>query len=185
MGGGVCFGAYDRDGVYPHPDYGTGSGATFSRYCRGIVGIGAVIFASFITVIPALANGLLGKTARHPPGKRIHLPVLDWFGGLVQAGVKRWAIFLTQHQILTLTMVGVVAGATVWASTYFLPKLEYLPEGNRNFLFGIVFPPPGYNLKTMVDIASRVENQVKPYWASAASQRPEMVKNQQFPKTEN
>ena len=124
-----------------------------------------------ITVIPALANRLLRKTGGHGPTTKLRIPLLDWFGGLVQAGVKRWAIFLTQHQAIALIMVGVVAISTIWASSYFLPKLEYLPEGNRNFLFGIVFPPPGYNLKTMTEIASRVESQVKPYWANAPSQK--------------
>ena len=38
-----------------------------------------------------------------------------------------------------------------------LPKLEYLPEGNRNLIFGIMLPPPGYNLATLTEIAERVE----------------------------
>ena len=45
-----------------------------------------------------------------------------------------------------------------------IPALEYLPEGNRNFIFGIIFPPPGYNLDTMREMAGRVESAVKPLW---------------------
>ncbi len=36
---------------------------------------------------------------------------------------------------------------------YFLmPKTEYLPEGNREILFGILLPPPGYNLAELEHI---------------------------------
>ena len=42
-----------------------------------------------------------------------------------------------------------------------LPKIEYLPEGNRNLIFGVMMPPPGYNLQTLTEIAEKVENKVK------------------------
>ena len=48
----------------------------------------------------------------------------------------------------------------------FLPKLEYLPEGNRNLVLGVLLPPPGYNLKTTTDIAEKVEKAVRPLWVS-------------------
>ncbi|MEM9684685.1 MAG: efflux RND transporter permease subunit, partial [Pseudomonadota bacterium] len=41
----------------------------------------------------------------------------------------------------------------------------YLPEGNRNLVIGITFPPPGYNLATMTAIAENVEDEVKPHIA--------------------
>ena len=63
-----------------------------------------------------------------------------------------------------------------------IPKLEYLPEGNRNFVFGMLFPPPGYNLETMQEIAGRVEGAVKPLWASETG--PESEPGQP-PKIEN
>lgn len=56
-----------------------------------------------------------------------------------------------------------VAGYLAWAN---LPKLEYLPQGNQNLVFGIVLPPPGYNLQTMPDIATDVEGSIRQLWAS-------------------
>ena len=47
-----------------------------------------------------------------------------------------------------------------------LPKIEYLPEGNRNLIFGVMLPPPGYNLQTLTEIAEKVENKVKHLWAT-------------------
>ena len=55
---------------------------------------------------------------------------------------------------------------TVLTTASFLPKLEYLPEGNRNLIFGLLVPPPGYNLRTTSMIAEKMENGLRKYWAS-------------------
>ena len=57
-------------------------------------------------------------------------------------------------------MVGVSAGLTwlMW------PKVEYLPTGNRNLVFGIVLPPPGYNLDQLMALGETVEKGLEPYW---------------------
>ena len=56
----------------------------------------------------------------------------------------------------------VAAAGLAWK---FLPKLEYLPEGNRNLIFGIIIPPPGYNLRTTSEIAEAIEQATRPHWA--------------------
>jgi HAE1 family hydrophobic/amphiphilic exporter-1 len=43
-----------------------------------------------------------------------------------------------------------------------VPKAEYLPEGNREMLLGILLPPPGYNLKELTHIAENVEEDILP-----------------------
>jgi HAE1 family hydrophobic/amphiphilic exporter-1 len=45
-----------------------------------------------------------------------------------------------------------------------MPKTEYLPEGNRNLVFAILLPPPGYNLDQMIDVGRRIEADLAPYW---------------------
>ncbi|MGI9464734.1 MAG: efflux RND transporter permease subunit, partial [Aestuariivirgaceae bacterium] len=45
-------------------------------------------------------------------------------------------------------------------------KLEYLPNGNRNLVFVSLIPPPGYNLATMAEIATRFEDATRPLWAT-------------------
>lgn len=44
------------------------------------------------------------------------------------------------------------------------PPTEYLPEGNRNLVFCILLPPPGYNLDHMIAIGREVEAELAPYW---------------------
>ncbi|MCR9115309.1 MAG: efflux RND transporter permease subunit, partial [Rhodobacteraceae bacterium] len=57
-----------------------------------------------------------------------------------------------------------IAGGAAFASLTFLPRLEYLPEGNRNLVFGLIIPPPGYNLDTTQTIAERIETVARPLW---------------------
>lgn len=49
--------------------------------------------------------------------------------------------------------------------TYLMwPKVEYLPNGNRNLVFGILLPPPGYNLDELTRLGESVEAKLRPYW---------------------
>ncbi len=118
-----------------------------------------------VTVIPALSRRLLQFEVKEP-GSGIRLFGFDQFArgfiwlllGLTRAVVR--------SKPLALAIIVLVTSATVFGTWRFLPSLEYLPEGNRNFVFGRIQPPPGYNLATMTAIAERLETTVRPHWAS-------------------
>ncbi|MEO1313485.1 MAG: efflux RND transporter permease subunit, partial [Pseudomonadota bacterium] len=116
-----------------------------------------------VTVIPALSSRLLGRGAT----KTLPLPGIDHlarlFGWLVMAYVRMTVRF----RGIGLIMVALIGGAAATAAVVFLPKLEYLPEGNRNLVFGLIIPPPGYNLQTTETIAQRIENVARPMWEAA------------------
>jgi hydrophobic/amphiphilic exporter-1 (mainly G- bacteria), HAE1 family len=123
-----------------------------------------------VTVIPALANRLLGNAGQ---GRHVRLPLIDplarWFVaavmGFTRAVVGNRALAIGMVLLVTLT-----AGLSAWT---FLPKLEYLPDGNRNLVFGIILPPPGYNLETKTEIARRLEEASRPLWVSETGPEPE------------
>ena len=46
----------------------------------------------------------------------------------------------------------------------FLPPLDYLPDGNRNFVFARIIVPPGYNKESTVEISRAMERAAKPLW---------------------
>ena len=118
-----------------------------------------------ITVIPALANKLLGGVGADSK-VRLRLPVIDD----VAAAFVRMVIGFTRrivgNRVMAVSVVAVVCGVTGVATWLFLPKLEYLPEGNRNLIIGVLVPPPGYNLATSTVIAKRIEAATHKYWAS-------------------
>lgn len=117
-----------------------------------------------ITVIPSLSNKLLKKDYIAGEGE-IKIPILDPFASKFVAGLLRYTDLVTQSKPIALSVVGAICVAAMLFSWAFLPKMEYLPEGNRNLVVGVLLPPPGYNLDTTTGIANRVENAVKHLWA--------------------
>lgn len=82
------------------------------------------------------------------------------FVGLI-VSINAWAQRgLLRRLILTTVLIGVAIGLSwvLW------PKVEYLPTGNRNLVFGILLPPPGYNLDELMAIGEQVEADLRPYW---------------------
>jgi HAE1 family hydrophobic/amphiphilic exporter-1 len=117
-----------------------------------------------ITVVPALAHRLIGDDTQ-AKASRISIPGIDHFAH----GFVRFVLGLTRitvrnkfaGAIVVLAVCG-LAGVGTWL---FLPKLSYLPSGNQNFVLAIANPPPGYNLKTLNNMATKVENLTRRYWA--------------------
>ena len=72
-----------------------------------------------------------------------------------------WVLPSKKRATITITTIILV---TIFGIFFLKPKLEYLPEGNKNLVFGILIPPPGYNLETTSEIAQNIENQIKPYF---------------------
>ncbi len=56
------------------------------------------------------------------------------------------------------------------AMAFFLsPPSEYLPEGNRNFVFSLLLPPPGYNLEELDQVGNVIVKELEPYWQEDGS----------------
>jgi HAE1 family hydrophobic/amphiphilic exporter-1 len=100
---------------------------------------------------------------QHPIAERIIAPIntmADLFVNAVVA-INRWAQPSTWRRLaVVFTMIGVSTGLTwlMW------PNVEYLPTGNRNLVFGMVLPPPGYNLEQLKSLGEIVEKGFEPYW---------------------
>ncbi len=126
-----------------------------------------------VTVLPALASKLLGgrgAKADTDAVRRLSIPGIDHFARFFVAGLMGYTTRIISSRVLSLVVVfSLSIGATLTAWAY-LPKLEYLPDGNRNLMFGVVIPPPGYNLETMTEIALKVEDATRPLWASVSGE---------------
>lgn len=116
-----------------------------------------------VTVIPALSSRLLkgGET------KKLSLPGIDHFARAFTWLIMRYVRFTVRFRTVGLIMVATIGTGAAVAAWTFLPKLEYLPEGNRNLVFGLIIPPPGYNLETTETIAQRIEAVAEPMWDAA------------------
>ena len=119
-----------------------------------------------VTVIPALASQLLPRDGQD--SVLFHLPRTDTLASqFVEKilGSVQWMIATTKR---SAAMVASICGVAALGTYLFLPQLDYLPDGNQAFVFGYISPPPGYNLETALQIASRVEEATSHLWAPTA-----------------
>ncbi|MEM9220830.1 MAG: efflux RND transporter permease subunit [Pseudomonadota bacterium] len=114
-----------------------------------------------ITVIPALSSRILTKGVAAKP---IFIPVIDHFARAFRWITLKYVRAVNASRAFGLIVVFIVSAGAIAFVVDNLPKLEYLPEGNRNLVFGILIPPPGYNLDTTNSIAERVERAARPLW---------------------
>ncbi len=121
-----------------------------------------------VTLIPTTAARVLPRSEhRDRPAPR-WLSVLTWparaFGNVIHQFIVRGNAWLQAGRIRQVVSVALLAAAAVWGTFRLFPKVEYLPTGNRNLVFGIILPPPGYNLDELVALGERIETAMKPYW---------------------
>ncbi len=116
-----------------------------------------------MTVIPALSSRLLAG------GKKqltiMPLPIIDHFGRFFTWMMTKYTSLTIRFRLLGILSVSAITAVALWGSATYLLKLEYLPDGNRNLVFGIILPPPGYNLGTTTGIAERIEAVAEPLWS--------------------
>ncbi len=115
-----------------------------------------------ITVIPAAAARWLGQ-------KRVadvESSPRTWsrrFVHFIELATRSWLARLSVASSLTL--------ASVVLSLWLMPPSDYLPGGNRNLIFAMLFPPPGYNLEQKESLGLRVEETVRPFWEAGLGKR--------------
>ncbi|MFH2219779.1 MAG: efflux RND transporter permease subunit [Pseudomonadota bacterium] len=150
-----------------------------------------------ITVIPTLASKILGKVQKDRNTEiesRSHSnaawrPLRAVAGGLnALAGgfVNAVTTFINWMCGLVSARLGVVVLMTclsVGLAVFLMPKTEYLPEGNRELLFGILLPPPGYNLKELENIGTTIEKDILPLIEH--SKKSELAEKLNLPPVEN
>jgi HAE1 family hydrophobic/amphiphilic exporter-1 len=86
--------------------------------------------------------------------------VAEWCVGLLIGANQSLQGRFLPRMVLVLAVIG---GSCV-ATWLLFPKVEYLPGGNRNLVFGILIPPPGYNLDQMLSMGNKIEEELRPYW---------------------
>lgn len=111
-----------------------------------------------VSVIPSLANQILSRKRETQAG------ALERIGGRVRDAIASSVYKISGNTAMRLSVVVVLVGVSLGIAWTLLPKSEYLPTGNRNLVFGIVLPPPGYNLDELVGVGQVIEDVLRPRW---------------------
>jgi len=141
----------------------------------------AIVLSLFVSVlvIPMLARQLYGiaekrggvapvaDAPRDPASlslaKRLLVPLTN-FGGRIADWIMALldrAISTVKSRIVTVLALTLASVLMVWA---FFPKMEYLPEGNRNLVISILIPPPGLSYEERLGIGEYVFEKTGPHF---------------------
>jgi HAE1 family hydrophobic/amphiphilic exporter-1 len=140
-----------------------------------------------ITVIPTFAAKILGffrerrkakLTAKYQklestpanPGAGVNnvgrrlISGIDLLAHKVTEGIANFNYKVTGSVAARLGVVAFLTGFSLVMAIWLSPPSEYLPEGNRNFVFSFLLPPPGYNLEELDYIGQDIVESLGPYW---------------------
>jgi HAE1 family hydrophobic/amphiphilic exporter-1 len=118
-----------------------------------------------VTLIPTAAARLLQQAPAEDLASRS-----VWTRGIARVstaftdGVVGLNAWVQQGFLRKAAVALVMTAASIGLSWQFWPQVEYLPTGNRNLVFGILLPPPGYNIDQLMSLGETVEKGLRPYW---------------------
>ncbi|MFM8284181.1 MAG: efflux RND transporter permease subunit [Planctomycetaceae bacterium] len=126
------------------------------------VSIGLSLVVSVLVVPVAAAWLLAGRRPRAATAGRAD--ALIRFGRAFTAGIVAVDRRLLASGVGSAAVSAAIVGLSALATWWLVPKVEYLPQGNRNLVFGILLPPPGYNLDELIRMGETVERRMLRYW---------------------
>jgi len=116
-----------------------------------------------ITVIPTLAARFMaGAPDRYT--KLRPIAIVDRPAIYFASQILRYAQFAIGYPRRGLTVVAAILVMVCIFCALFMPRLDYLPDGNANFAFGRISVPAGYSIDETLRIAERMENAARPLW---------------------
>lgn len=118
----------------------------------------AVTFATTISlfvsilVIPMLSEKLFrlsgDRTTQRFAG-------LGRIGGRLEEAMMKFVHLAVKNRFTRLTTVASLTFFSVVVTLLMIPKMEYLPQGNRNLVINLLIPPPGLSYEEKDDIGKR------------------------------
>ncbi len=113
-----------------------------------------------ITVIPTLINILYRKREK----KELTWLQRSYVGPMVASGLMWFSGFCLKNVFTRVLTVVVFTAISVGMIIGLKPSAEYLPQGNRNLIFNILIPPPGYSVDKLKEIGSYIFDSSQPYF---------------------
>ncbi|HEX9731641.1 MAG TPA: efflux RND transporter permease subunit [Thermoanaerobaculia bacterium] len=133
------------------------AGQLFRDIALAIASAIVVSLAVAVTVIPSGAAMVLRVAATN---REHHETLL----GRLAARISALVDAINAGRVRRLAVIAAIVGLSVGLTWWLLPSAEYLPNGNQNFIFGVMLPPPGYNLEEIERVGRTVESRLEPIW---------------------
>jgi HAE1 family hydrophobic/amphiphilic exporter-1 len=112
------------------------------------VSLSVAVIASLIVSVLALPS-LAARFLKARSQMQAAEPQTPGLGARTRAVIGRQVAWVSGGWVRALAVLSFAIVGSVGISSWLLPPMEYLPTGNRNLVFGIITPPPGYSVAEM------------------------------------
>jgi len=114
-----------------------------------------------VLVIPSITCQVFRFVASTKPRDMGPLPRL---GGFLAGGIMFFVRQAIRNWFTRLLTVGSLTAAAVLMAWLFFPKMDYLPQGNRNLVLNILIPPPGLSYPERAEIGQSIHDQLQAHY---------------------
>ncbi len=130
----------------------------------------AIIISLFVSVsvIPTISNRLIRLRKDNSSRKNPLAKAGSFIGDLIMLLVR----LATRNWMTRIATVLLLTTLSVSTTILLVPKMEYLPQGNRNFVFSILIPPPGLSYEERKKIGRSIFDSARPYMGKDSKEFP-------------
>ena len=122
--------------------------------------VSSVSFSLFVSiaVIPMLWKkfaSMSGKEIKKETAlTKLGNKIVDFFMSFVN-----WSLKSVLTKVATILTLGILSASTIYL---LFPKLDYLPQGNKNLIFNILITPPGLSYQERYDMGEYLMKKIEP-----------------------
>lgn len=122
--------------------------------------VASVTFSLFvsISVIPMLWKKFASISGKEPRGESSLTHFGNKFVKLFMGFVK-WSLKSTMTKLITIGSLAIFSILTI---IVLFPKMDYLPQGNKNLIFNILITPPGLSYEERYSMGAYLMKKVEP-----------------------
>jgi HAE1 family hydrophobic/amphiphilic exporter-1 len=134
------------------------------------ISVGVSLVVS-VLVIPSFAAKLLrSRATRGDPEDQ------DPAAAEVRGVIGRSVHWIVRSPLRAFLIAAIGLGGTGALGLALLPPMEYLPTGNRNIVFGVLIPPPGYSVEELEAIGQQIQDELLPHTGAEVDGKPSLAR---------
>jgi hydrophobic/amphiphilic exporter-1 (mainly G- bacteria), HAE1 family len=127
------------------------------------IAIAVVSSVSFSLFVSIAVIPMLWKKFASMSGKEIKKETaLTKFGNKIVnffMSFVHWSLKSVLTKVVTILTLGILSASTIYL---LFPKLDYLPQGNKNLIFNILITPPGLSYEERYDMGTYLMKKIEP-----------------------
>ena len=127
------------------------------------IAIAVVSSVSFSLFVSIAVIPMLWKKFASMSGKEVKTETaLTRFGNKIVnffMSFVHWSLKSVMTKVVTILTLGILSASTIYL---LFPKLDYLPQGNKNLIFNILITPPGLSYQERYDMGTYLMKKIEP-----------------------